>query len=590
MTGSNSYPRSIHHDDEAFIIVFGFLVVALAFMGYVLLYRIHIRPGQLLEISIYLACSVTAVLALAWHLKTAKKRAENIWPHPSVHIPLLKDDKYVTKAFRQNSIVLGYDVHRRPWLWPDDIRVMQGLIVGQSGAGKTTLLRNIITQDLRRTVTIQNQVHRVPLIIFDGKGDQEFLTRLLPEIAAAGRMHQLRILDPSRPEVSARYNPCYAPDGSYLEHANLIFQSFGMRVDFFAGHQATYFTDLSRIAWHTGKRYNIRDLLVMAYDERVLKEQMACAAQHIERSSATADQFENFRMSCRNLQESFRDRERLPKIQGLLNELLTFIDDHLSILTGPYQELLTLEQIIDEELILFVSLNLNRNNRAVAALGRMILQNLQLMVGKRYQQPRLYQQESRPMVSIILDEFAAFAYPNFAQILQTARGSHIAFLFSLQSISQLLSVSRGFRNEVASAPNTIMMMRNHEEETVRYFLDASARIEGKRKTTKVHRKGILDERWEEQDEGSLTEIQKPRAEDFHIKNLPVGQMQVLQTDNRLGTLHSHLHVRRPLDFPWADFEPLLFPRLVGPQSLSDGANLKFSDSGSRRGGRAAVSW
>jgi hypothetical protein len=40
--------------------------------------------------------------------------------------------------------------------------------------------------------------------------------------------------------------------------------------------------------------------------------------------------------------------------------------------------------------------------------------------------------DGHPMVSVILDEFAPFAYPNFAQILQTARGSNITLLISLQ--------------------------------------------------------------------------------------------------------------------------------------------------------------
>jgi type IV secretory pathway TraG/TraD family ATPase VirD4 len=38
----------------------------------------------------------------------------------------------------------------------------------------------------------------------------------------------------------------------------------------------------------------------------------------------------------------------------------------------------------------------------------------------------------------VLDEFAPFGYRNFAQILQTARGTHTAFLFSMQSLPQLM--------------------------------------------------------------------------------------------------------------------------------------------------------
>ena len=41
------------------------------------------------------------------------------------------------------------------------------------------------------------------------------------------------------------------------------------------------------------------------------------------------------------------------------------------------------------------------------------------------------------MLSVILDEFAPFAYPGFTQVLQTARGARVSFLFSFQSLPQL---------------------------------------------------------------------------------------------------------------------------------------------------------
>ena len=40
---------------------------------------------------------------------------------------------------------LGYDIHGKPWYWPDKVRVMQGIVLGMTGSGKTTLLKNTIT-------------------------------------------------------------------------------------------------------------------------------------------------------------------------------------------------------------------------------------------------------------------------------------------------------------------------------------------------------------------------------------------------------------------------------------------------------------
>ena len=111
-------------------------------------------------------------------------------------------------------------------------------------------------------------------------------------------------------------------------------------------------------------------------------------------------------MSAKNLFQSFGDRDRVPKIQGLLNECMTFLDDELSVITGPYDNLLSINDVIDNELILFVSLNINKNTAPVRALGKMMLQNLQLVVGKRYETETERKRRNKPLFSVVMDEFA----------------------------------------------------------------------------------------------------------------------------------------------------------------------------------------
>jgi Type IV secretory system Conjugative DNA transfer len=548
MTYTNEYRlgrRAYHYNREesAAFVLSVFAIIVLAAGYYILTTRFHVRPVQLIELSLYAIDAFVAAVSLTWYFLTIRRRREENWPHPPLFMSHTKDRQAVAAAYKQNSIVLGYNVRRKPWFWSDATRVMQSVVFGATGSGKTTLLKNIITQDLFRVVGPPDDPHRIPMLIFDGKGDKEFLSDLLPAIETAGRMHQLRVLDPSRPQISARYNPFFSEHGLYQEHTNFVFESFDLKEDFFHGHQATYLSDLVRVLAHTGKRFNIYDVLVLALDQKVLSEQIAVARSCLEAEVGTDHQRRlNFEMSVRNLRQSFADRERVPKIQGLLNELMTFLEDDLSLITGAYDDLLSLDEVIDKELILFVSLNTNKNSKAVTALGRMLLQNMQLIIGKRYENERERRRENRPMVSVILDEFAPFAYSNFSQILQTARGTKTAFLFALQSLPQLLKVGRGFKDDVSSAPNTTMLLHTRDEETTQYFLNASARVRQKRRTLTVERTSVFDEKYQPIGFGSETDIKETRAQDEHIKNLPVGQMEILMTDQRQGTLHSHLHV------------------------------------------------
>ena len=565
-------------DDLAGILVLlGCAVVG--FCWYVAVSRLHLRNSQCLEI--FMNCAILFFgggLVVAQLAGRRTKREEN-WPHPPFFVTGARDASIVRDANQSAATQLGYNVHNEPWLWPDVVRMKHGIIVGGTGAGKSTFLENIITQDLTRRFGSR----KMPMIIFDGKGEREFLDRLLPHIEAAGRLQDLRVLDPTHPTESTRYNPFYALDDAYQEHVNFIFRSFGLREDFFKGHQEAYLSDLVRILQYTGKLFNVYDVLVMALDENVLQEQIGIAKARISILPDISMQRRlNFEMSVRMLQRSLSDRERVEKIQGLLNELLSFLEDELSVVTGSYQDLLTLDDVLENDLILFVSLNTNRNQRAVEALGKILLQNIQLMVGKRYARSSGDRESNEPMLSVILDEFAPFAYPGFTQVLQTARGARVSFLFSFQSLPQLQRVSQAFSDEVSSAPGTKMIMNVSEENTAQWFLKASAKIATKRRSLAVRRTGIFSAKYTETGTGSESEMKETRAREEHIKNLPVGQMEILMVDSREGTRYSHLHVRRAPSFHLEGLASRLYPKMHSCLDPEIGVNLRFKETENRK--------
>ncbi|MHB1698548.1 MAG: type IV secretory system conjugative DNA transfer family protein [Acidobacteriaceae bacterium] len=564
-------------DTVGILVLLGCAVVA--FCWYVAASRLHLHNAQCLEI--FIDCAVLFFgggLVLAQLLGRRRRREEN-WPHPPASVSAARDAAVVRDANRKAATLLGYNVHKEPWLWSDEVRMKHGVIVGGTGAGKSTFLENVIAQDLMRRFGGR----RMPMIIFDGKGEREFLDRLLPHIEAAGRLQDLRVLDPTHPSESARYNPFYALDDAYQEHVNFIFRSFGLREDFFKGHQEAYLSDLVRILQYTGKLFNVYDVLVMALDENVLHEQIGIAKARLAGMPDISMQRRlNFEMSVRMLQRSLSDRERVEKIQGLLNELLSFLEDELSIVTGSYQDLLTLDDVLENDLILFVSLNTNRNQRAVEALGKILLQNIQLMVGKRYAQSTGDRDSNEPMLSVILDEFAPFAYPGFTQVLQTARGARVSFLFSFQSLPQLQRVSQAFSDEVSSAPGTKMIMNVSEENTAQWFLKASAKIATKRRNLSVRRTGVFTARYTETGTGSESEMKETRAREEHVKNLPVGQMELLMVDSREGTRYSHLHVRRAPSFRLEGLAPSLYPKMHSYLHPDVGVNLRFKEAENRK--------
>ena len=543
--------------------------------------RYHLSNGQIAELASYVSLVILAMVGSVVLIATRRSWREKQWPHPPTVVAPKRDEKLVADARKRDAVVLGYDIHGRPWYWPDSIRVMQGIVLGMTGSGKTTLLKNIITQDLARVVGTTDDPHRLPMIIFDGKADMEFFYDLLPHVHRAGRFHQLRVLNPARPDISVRYNPFHCSDDDYMPIVNMIFGSFNLHDEFFSKHQLNYLSDIVRVLVYTGYKFNFYDVLVMAIDQQVLRQQVEKARHRLEQDPSIPLQRRlNFEMSAKNLFQSLADRERVPKIQGLVNECMTFLDDELSVITGPYEDLLSIDEVIEQELILFVTLNVNKNTEPVTALGKMLLQNLQLVVGKRYESDEQRRRSNRPMFSVVLDEFAPFGYRNFAQILQTARGTHTAFLFSMQSLPQLMHVGRGFKEDVTSAPNTTMALRTRDEETTRHFLLASAEHTVTRRSVSMYRRRLFGyEKYEPTDRAVEREDRETRALDEHIKNLPKGQMEILMTDDTRGTLHQLLHIRPPQDVRIPNFEPELYRRLRESRERSAGANLRFTTPG-----------
>jgi hypothetical protein len=575
-----TYADRHHHPpllESAEILIAAVLIFAGWFAWYVGRERYFLTARQLTELATYLIIAGFTLVTTIALCATRRSRREKQWPHPPLAISRKRDERITRQAWDQDSVVLGYDIHGQPWYWPDRVRVMQAIVLGMTGTGKTTLLRNIISQDLARVVGPPAEPHRIPMVIFDGKGDLEFFQDLLPHVHRAGRLHQLRLLNPARPDLSVRYNPFQCSDDEYMPVVAMIFGSFNLRKEFFAKHQLNYLADIVRVLFYTRLKFNFYDVLVMAMDERVMKEQVEIARKRIAVDSSLPTQRRlNFEMSVKNLYTSLADRERVQKIQGLLNECMTFLDDQLSVLTGPYEQLLSIDDVIKQELILVVSLNINKNPEPMRSLGKMILQNLQLVIGKRYESEEHRARSNRPMLSIVLDEFAPFGYRNFAQILQTARGTNTAFLFSMQALPQLLQVDRGFKEDVSSAPNTTMILRTRDEETTQYFLRASAEHRVTRRSVSMQRWKLFGyERYEQTERAVDREERETRALDEHTKNLPKAQMEILMTDDARGTLHGLLHVRTPEDVSILRFKPQLYPTLRQSREESAGANLRF---------------
>jgi hypothetical protein len=126
-------------ETPAFLIAIGACVICAAY--WLLLTKVyHFTGRQAAELASYaLSAIVISVTVVALHL-TRRSRREQLRVQPPLVMGAARDQKMVDKAWAENAVVLGYDIHGDPWLWPDRVRVMQGIVLGMTGSGKHNIV------------------------------------------------------------------------------------------------------------------------------------------------------------------------------------------------------------------------------------------------------------------------------------------------------------------------------------------------------------------------------------------------------------------------------------------------------------------
>jgi hypothetical protein len=312
------------------IVVALVLMTVCWFAWYVARERFYFTNRQIAEVACYLALGGLAIGGSTILIATARSRREKQWPHPPMVVARKRDEQFTADAWKQDAVVLGYDIHGQAVVLAGQSARHAGHCAGHDRFRQDHAFEEHHYAGHGPRGRPSGDPHRLPMVIFDGKGDLEFFYDLLPHVHRAGRLHQLRVLNPARPDISVRYNPFYCSDEDYMSVVNMVFGSFNLHDEFFAKHQLNYLADIVRVLVHTGQKFNFYDVLVMAIDEQVLREQVEKARQRLEHDTSIPVQRRlNFEMSVKNLYQSFGDRERVPKIQGLVNECMTFLDDEL---------------------------------------------------------------------------------------------------------------------------------------------------------------------------------------------------------------------------------------------------------------------
>jgi type IV secretory pathway TraG/TraD family ATPase VirD4 len=536
---SNQSKGQKEQTEFLFVMWVGFFVCAGIIGG--LMWMLGLRRPQILEVWTMLLLTIYLFVDSIKIMKKRAKDRDKLWPKPKLLYSEQYDRKQMSIAAAADSTLLGYEDDGSPYFWPDSQRSMQTNVPGQSGSGKSTLLYSILDQDIRRGKAV---------VFLDGKGEKEFIIKLMAAAIAAGRANDIRIIDPTCPDKSHKYNPFYAPDGNMSQRVGIVFESLGAsqaKDQFFSEHQRSFLGSLCNILSYTGRTLTFQSVNAAAQQPEYMMETIMNLRDSVMNDpnlkSYAKDAFE---ADAENLRTMYGENDWMGKVRGLLNSIKPFVGEELSVIVNDTENLLTLEDVIEKKLILLVTMNIPKDSTSTATLGKMILRDLQTVIAKRYDNYQLNKQHS--FVSVVLDEFGLFAYSGFSKIIHTARQANVSFIFSFQSINQLAGdVGETFSHDVSTATNNQFIMRIRDDDTAVYFTKSSGATLTEHTSYQVETEmGVTG--YQETGRGTRSESYETRVKDHHVKLLPRGQMMALLSDQNMGVIVKHIHVRKPVEY------------------------------------------
>jgi hypothetical protein len=390
---------------------------------------------------------------LVWHNEIATRISGTHFRQTEEALPMLKVDVLREIARRPlGSIFIGREPVRRlaafwssrPVYMTHRQKTMHRHVLGKTGSGKTLSVAFVgMLQDL---------LDGKGLLDMSAKGSDEEIGIIKALAATAHREGQLRVLSLpawNRPEIfSHTYNMVYvrprAPGdegGDPIATAERVFSVLPLGNEPYYNTQAEiFFTNLIKLLHgivdeqRNGIPFVIRDLAVCI-------------------TGAGSEEWKGALEYCL-LHSLDRDAARLitQQIKGLGKEvgkcfsgLRGAIDKFLSPLVNAYDPDIIFEEVLEQDLLVYVQLPSNLFPIQAPAMGRVILQDVQqegalrqVFRTKRNQNP----------FAVYLDEFYTFANVRVIDGLNKLRDAHVEYTLLHQSIADLEMVSREFASVV----------------------------------------------------------------------------------------------------------------------------------------------
>ena len=401
------------------------------------------------------------------------------------------------------SMVMQLGLERNSYLTDSNLNY-HTQIIGGSGAGKTNLLKVMLEDRMAKGHSI---------IFFDFKADVELMDWMAGASEQYGRSDDLVILSMSDPKLSYAYNPIN--HGSETEISSQIMNSLTWSEPFYKSKsEGALLVILKALCYQRdmgGRDFHLGDLYQFLND--------ASFRMDIVSAVSSLNYPEMHRGDLKRICEELT----IPNKKENFNSLITQISKILNSSAGDIvvhkignDEEFEFREVMETGKVAYLFMNSLKLKDTASIMGKLMLQDLMKAVGNIYDDRNAIKHPT----TLIIDEFASFATPDFGEFIEKARGAGISIVIAYQSRKSLDHIEDNLAIKVNENTANKIVFQVQDSEDVEWFCS----LLGTKKTTKetyLAEDGIFGDT--KTGMKSVREVEEYVIHPNQIKNLKLGQ-------------------------------------------------------------------
>lgn len=382
-----------------------------------------------------------------------------------------KRQKFVEKRKKDAAVIgpatgavfCGHTDKREEVFVKERQRGMHTQIIGTTNAGKT--------ESVILPWAIQDIQQGRGLVLIDGKADRSLLNKLWAYAVDAGREKDFRLFSLSDLEASHQFNPLIG--GTPEEVSERVFNAFEFENPHYRSVQFEIFSQVMRVFAEAGKVPTFLRLHQAITDPKKL----LYLAKDIGDEALKA---------WVNYYSELPPNERVQRTSGLTAALSHFAFGKTACLFNTENPAITLEDALNNNLIVYFQLPVLLSPFLGKASGKMILQCLQSAVANRHRG----QNRELKFFSAFLDDFSEYLYPGFVSVLNKSRSANVGVVFAHQALGDIKTLGDAIANSILTNANIKVFMRGNDPDSAEYCSKVIGTVKATKYTERTKR-GML---------------------------------------------------------------------------------------------------